>query len=199
MHERPRHGRIAGVVVPLALALAVVSAACGSGKAVARGPTRPASAWSGQDATLFDDGLDVGALAPPGTTTTAEEDSETAITNRTYAADGVVLAKVIGVSSEPVGDKNRYRLELTIEGDALAGAKPESPFTLKVGAGTPSYGTVRSQDAQLIGKKFVVFYRRYADEEGADEPITHFHLSGNNERVLGVIRAAMTRKKVEGG
>src|SRR4051812_46061599 len=107
------------------LAVAVTSGtlACGPGTTSAKGPARPASAWAGEDADLFDDGIDIGAISATGGTggTTADDSNDVKITSRVYQADGVVLVKVIGVSSEPVGEKNRYRLELAIEGEALAG------------------------------------------------------------------------------
>jgi hypothetical protein len=183
------------------LAVAVFSgaAACGPGTKTAKGPTRPESAWTGEDAGLFDDGIDIGAISATGGTggTTNDDNNDVKITSRVYQSDGVVLAKIIGVSSEPVGEKNRYRLELTIEGEALAGAKIESPFTLKIEPTAPAFGSVRSQDAQLIGKKFVVFFKRYAADDG-DEPITHFHLSPGNDHIIGQVKAVTTKKAVEG-
>jgi len=181
----------------LVVAFALVLGACGASSAGAMGPARPASAWSGSDATLFDDGIDIGAFGTPGSGT-ANADDEAAISDRVMQADGVVLAKVIGVNSEPVGDKNRYRLELTVDGEAISGAKPPAPFEIKVEPSSPAFGAIRSQEAQLIGKRLVVYFRRYASEDG-DEPITHFHLSPDTPRVMQLVNDAATRKKVQGG
>jgi hypothetical protein len=189
---------VARSVLLAAMLLSPTFAACNGHQATAHGPVRPVSEWTGDEADLFDDGVDVGAFPLPGASEGHDDRNDGKIPNRVDTADGVVIAKVIGVSSEPVGDKNRYRLELVIEGDPLAGAKPDSPFTLKIEPGTPAFGTVRSQEGQLIGKRLVVYFRRYANEEGGDEPITHFHLSPSSERVLGLIRSHATRKKVQG-
>ena len=188
--------RLPSVAVVSMLAWAI---ACGPAAKTAQGPTRPESAWSGEDAELFEDGIDIGAISATGAAspTATDDGNDIKITSRVYKGDGVVLAKVIGVSSEPVGEKNRYRLELLVEGDALAGAKIDSPFTLKIEPTSPAFGSVRSQDAQLIGKKFVVFFKRYASEDG-DEPITHFHLSPGNEHIIGQVKAVATKKSVEG-
>ncbi|MEO7095416.1 MAG: hypothetical protein ABI175_19325 [Polyangiales bacterium] len=198
---RPAWHRLRPVLLGSGLLVGVVCAAlaCGPGAKVAKGPTRPESAWSGEDADLFDDGIDIGAVSATGGTggTTPDDSNDLKITSRVYAGDGVVLAKVIGVSSEPVGEKNRYRLEFLVEGEALAGAKTESPFNLKIEPTSPAFGSVRSQDAQLIGKKFVVFFKRYASEDG-DEPVTHFHLSPGNEHILSQVKAVATKKNVEG-
>ena len=176
---------------------ALVLGACGGSSAGSKGPSRPVSAWAGEDATLFDDGIDIGTFAQPGSGT-SNADDEAAIPSRVYKADGTVLAKVIGVNSEPVGDKNRYRLELLIDGDPLSGAMPPSPFELKVEPSSPAFGAIRSQEAQLIGKKLVVYFRRYASED-SDEAITHFHISPNTPKVMGIVKDTATRKKVEGG
>jgi len=193
MHVFTRPSRF---VARFALSGALLLGACGPSSAGAKGPSRPISAWAGEDATLFDDGIDIGAFAGPGSGS-ANADDEAAIPARVYKGDGVVLAKVIGVNSEPVGDKNRYRLELVVEGEPFAGAKPPSPFELKIEPGAPAFGAIRSQEAQLIGKKLVVYFRRYASEE-QEEAITHFHLSPDTPRVLSLVKDAATRKKVEG-
>jgi len=181
----------------LALWTAVLALACGPSKPVATGPTRPLAQWTGEEAELFDDGIDIGAV-PGSTGTSTADDSEVKAANRTIKGDGVVIAKVVGVSSEPVGEKRRFRLELRVEGKVLAGSAIDSPFTLVVEPSAPSFGTVRGQDTQLIGAKFVVFYRRYAADDGGD-PITHFHLSATDKRVLDAIERAKTKKQVEEG
>ena len=196
--ERPRFVA-RGLIVALLAFAPMGLVACGPATPTAHGPVRPAAAWTGEDVELFDDGIDVGAVPMPGTSEGKDDGNDARIASRTTKADGVVVGKVIGVSSEPVGEKNRYRLELLVEGEPLAGAKPDSPFTLIVENTAPAFGTVRSQDAQLIGKKFVVFFRRYAAEEGADEPITHYHLSAAIPRIVEQVNNAATRKKVEDG
>ena len=205
MHRLPPCSHTFRVVrasrVAIALALAFASSlalgACGPSHPEAKGPSRPQSQWVGEEAELFDDGIDVGAV-PGSAASSGAEDIEAKAATRTLKGDGVVLAKIIGVASEPVGDKQRFRLELLTDTAPLAGAKIDSPFTLVVPPDSPSYGTVRSQEAQLIGKKFVVFFRRYAGEEGGD-PVTHFHISGNDKRVLDAVERAKTKKQVESG
>jgi hypothetical protein len=176
---------------------ALVLGGCGASTAGNKGPSRPISAWAGEDATLFDDGIDIGTFAQPGSGS-ANADDEAAIPSRVYKADGTVLAKVIGVNSEPEGDKNRYRLELAVDGDPLSGANPPVPFEIKVEPSSPAFGAIRSQEAQLIGKKLVVYFRRYASDD-SDEAITHFHISPNTPKVMGIVKDTAMRKKVEGG
>lgn len=178
-----------------ALPLAVlVALGCTQNKTDPRVPTSPESAWTGSDAVLFDDGVDVGALpvsdAPPG----RDESNEAQIPSRINAAEGVVLAKFISVSTEPSGDRKRYRLELIMEGEPLSGmAPPEMPFSLALEPEAPAYGTIRALDSRLIGRKMVVFYRRYATDEGT--AVIHFHLSPPTKAVLEAIQLHTTRKQ----
>lgn len=197
MRSLPSHHRRLALALPIsipAIALVLGLGACGAGNAGAQGPSRPISAWAGDEATLFDDGIDIGTFSTPGSGG-SNTDDEAAISPRVYKADGVVLAKVIGVNNEPVGDKNRFRLELVVDGEPISGAKPPSPFELKIEPTSPAFGAIRSQDAQLIGKKLVIYFRRYAGDE---EAITHFHISPNSPKVMSLVKDAATRKKVEG-
>lgn len=182
------------------LALATVLGAC---KPVVKGPslpTRPHSEWTAEEAQLFDDGIDVGAFPVGDAAPSRDEANEDRIPARIDAADGAVVAKIVGVTSEPMGDRKRYRLELVQEGPALSGASAPVPFTLLLEPEAPAYGTIRSQDAKLIGRKVVVFFKRYAPEspemDGA-EPITHFHLSPASPPVLDAIKLHKARKQFD--
>lgn len=180
-------------VVALA-ALVSVGAACTPPKAPS-GPTRPQSEWAGPEAQLLDDGIDVGALplgdTPPG----RDEASEELIPRRMDVSDAVVLAKVIAVSTEPIGaNKKRYRLELaTVE--TLSGTAPDHAIVLTVEPSAPAFGTVRALEARLIGRKLVMFFRQYAAEDGGD-PITHFHLSAPTKPVLEAVSLQSTKKEL---
>lgn len=176
------------------LLVVLVAIGCTQKKVDPRIPTTPESAWTGSDAVLFDDGVDVGALpvsdAPPG----RDESNEAQIPARINAAEGVLRAKVISVSTEPSGDRKRYRIELTIEGEPLAGlAPPDMPFAIVLEPEAPAYGTIRALDSRLIGRKMVVFYRRYATDEGT--ATIHFHLSPPTKPVLEAIQLHTTRKQ----
>jgi hypothetical protein len=160
----------------------------------ARRPPTPESAWTGSEAVLFDDGVDVGALPISDAPPSRDESNEAQIPSRINAAEGVLLAKFISVSTEPSGDRKRYRLELTIEGEPYAGvAPPDMPFSLALEPEAPAYGTIRALDSRLIGRKMVVFYRRYANDDGA--AVIHFHLSPATKPVLEAIQLHTTRKQ----
>lgn len=180
-------------VLPL---VAIMLGACKGTVVDPRMPTRQEKEWTGAEALLFDDGIDVGALpsgdGPPG----RDESNESLIPQRMDAADGVLLAKFIGVHTEPSGDRKRYRLELAPEGEPYVGvAPPDAPFVLALEPEAPAYGTVRAQDARLIGRKMVIFYRRYANDDG--QAVIHFHLSPPTKPVLEAIHLHKTRKQFD--
>lgn len=174
----------------------LLAVACGKPKTDPRAPSKPDSAWTGSEAVLFDDGIDVGALPVGDVAPTRDETAEAQIPSRIDAAEGVVLAKVISVSTEPSGDRKRYRLELAVEGEPYAGTTPPSdePFALALEPEAPAYATIRALDARLVGKKLVVFYRRYSTDEGG--AVVHFHLAPPTKAVLDAIQTHTTRKAV---
>lgn len=179
-----------------ALLVVLLAVACGKTKTDPRAPSKPDTAWTGSEAVLFDDGIDVGALPLGDVPPSRDESDEAQIPSRIDAAEGVVLAKFISVSTEPSGDRKRYRLELVVEGEPYAGvAPPDSPFSLALEPEAPAYGTIRALDARLIGRKIVVFYRRYSTDEG--EAVIHFHLSPPTKSVLEAINLHTTRKAVQ--
>ena len=179
-----------------ALPLALLLLACPKANVDPRAPAKPETAWTGSEAVLFDDGVDVGALPVGDVAPTRDESSEAQIPARIDAAEGVILAKVISVSTEPSGDRKRYRIELQIEGEPYSGmAPPDMPFALALEPEAPAYGTIRALDARLIGRKLIVFYRRYATDDGT--AVYHFHLSPPTKAVMEAIQLHTTRKAVQ--
>lgn len=179
----------------LAAALAALLAACSPPKP-ASGPTRPLSEWTGEEAQLLDDGIDIGAIPLGDASPGRDETSEGLIPRRMDSSDAVVLGKVIAVSSEPNGEnKKRFRLEIaSIE--LLSGKPLEGNVVLKVEPNAPSYGTIRAVDTHLIGRKLVVFVRQYAADDGG-EPVTHYHLSPATKPVLDGISVHSTKKQFQ--
>lgn len=189
---RPGWARPIGLVSCLALALA--------GGACSPPPPRVAlnahatAEWKGDDKELFGDSVDQGAFPPPGSPPLRDEANEARIVPRVDRADGVVVAKFVSVTSEPAGDKQRFRLELAADGQPLSGkAPPESPFVLVVDPDAPAFGTIRAQGDRLIGQKVVVYYRRYADD--ADTLRHRFHLSAVTPGLLKFIADYKTKKQ----
>ena len=154
----------------------------------------PAAEWKGEDQDLFGDSVDVGAFPPPGSAPVRDEASEAKLLPRLNHADGVVLAKFVSVTSEPAGDKERFRLEMVVEGEPLLGkAPPGSPFILVVDPYDGAFGTIRAYSHKLIGQKVVVFYRRFGDDE--DTVRNRFHMSAATPELLKFIADFGTKKQ----
>ncbi len=163
--------------------------ACPPATTQANVPTRPISKWTGTEAVLFDDGIDVGAVPaarevdPP-----RDEHNDQLIGARLRDADGVVIAKVKGVSREPLGDSSRFVIDLTVEGEPLAGKAPPGAFVLRISPDSPSFGTVRGREQEIVGRRLVVYYRLYAPPPESDDAVLHFHLSGVSAGLLDEIK-----------
>lgn len=185
--------RSLSIVAALAL-FSALPAACSPPAPRIALAAHPPSEWTGDDHELFGDSIDLGAFPPPGSTPLRDEANEGKIVPRVDRADGVVLAKFVSVSSEPSGDKQRFRLELLVVGEPLSGkAPPESPFVLVVDPQDPAFGSIRAQGDKLIGQKIVVYYKRYGDD--VDTLRNRFHLSGATPALLKFISDYRTKKQ----
>jgi hypothetical protein len=141
--------------------------------------------------------MDAGALPPNVPGTDRDEENEAKIPRRLDLADGVVGAKIIGVNSETRAERNLYRVELAVEGQPYAGKAIDSPFNLIVLPDSAPYAAFKTGGSNLIGRKVVVFFKRYAPVEEGEEPITHFHISPMTPAVLKAIDTAKTRKQFD--
>jgi hypothetical protein len=185
------------IVRTLALAVLLALASCTPKAKGPQGPTRPLSSWVGEEAQLFADTMDAGALPPNVPGTDRDEENEAKIPRRLDLADGVIGAKIIGLNSETRADKNLYRVELAVEGQPYSGKGIESPFTLIVLPDSAPYAAFKTGGSNLIGRKVVVFFKRYAPVEEGEAPITHFHIAPMTETVLKAIETAKTRKQFD--
>lgn len=151
--------------------------------------SRPLSKWAGPEAVLFDDGIDIGAVpAAKEVDPPRDEHNDQLIGARLRDADGVVIAKVKGVSREPLGDGQRFVVDLLVEGEPLMGKAPAGALVLRVGPDSPAFGTVRGREQEIVGRRLVVYYRLYAPPPESDEAIVHFHLSGASAGLLEEIK-----------
>lgn len=178
----------------LAAAL-LLAAACTHDKVDPNVPTRPLSSWVAEEAQLFDDGIDVGAIPPGSGQPERDEANATRIPRRVDTADGIATVKVIGVSSEPLGDRTRYRIELEVDGNPIIGRMPGPRFTITVEPEAPSFATIRANAERIVGRKLVIYLKSYAAAEEGDEPVIHFHLSPASPSVLQGIDTYKTKRQ----
>ncbi|MGZ3421303.1 MAG: hypothetical protein ACXWUG_12635 [Polyangiales bacterium] len=185
------------IVRSLAFALLLALSACTPKAKGPQGPTRPLSSWVGEEAQLFADTMDAGALPPNVPGTDRDEENEAKIPRRLDLADGVIGAKIIGVNAETRAEKTQFRVELAVEGQPLSGKSLDSPFNLIVLPDTAPYAAFKSGGANLIGRKVIVFFKRYAPVEEGEDPVTHFHISPMTPAVQKAIEVAKTRKQFD--
>jgi hypothetical protein len=172
----------------MALCIMVFVAAEACGGPDANGPTRPLPPWEGHQAELFDDAIDpraVGLNLDEGRT----PQTDAAVRERTQVGDAVVRARVDTITQRRTGDDVEYQLGLrTIEKLGGEHAPPEE-FVVPIGKSSPSAGIVRSLDARLGGKTFVVFVREFKGPDG--EPRFYAHFAADTKDVIAAVKDAM--------
>ena len=141
-------------------------------------------------AALFDD-----SIAPQifgATLTGTNAASDPALPRWTEQAESVLPVKISTISSDSVGDNPAYTLELQPVGAPLAGRSPAQSIDIEITPTNPSYAFVHSADSTLVGKEFILFFRRYS-EQGR----TTLHWRA--EADTAGLRAAIERARLVGG
>ncbi len=183
-------------LVSFGLGLALVG--CGGTQGNARSAGNVTAEWGAADKGVLDDGIDLSAVPnePP-----AEIDdlNETTIDRRCLLAEGVFVGKVEGVTAQVNAGKTVYRVDLAPEGAAMVGVLPsDAPLSLTVDERSDLFGTVRAQEAKLIGRRWIVSYKRYAADDPSVPYVVHFHLSANAPAVRKAVEVAATKRAIRG-
>jgi len=152
------------------------------------GEPRVASALTGlpeytpEEAAAFDD-----VLAPTvfGLKADVDLDNDPHFATRVGHADWVARARISTVSKEELAGKDGYTLALSPEGTPFAGNQSATAVELRVPQGSPSYERLEVASSSLIGKRVVLFLRRYADR---GEATNHWHGEADDEKVVALIR-----------
>jgi hypothetical protein len=106
---------------------------------------------------------------------------------RAQRADTIVGARVATVSAESLAGVRGYSISILPDPRPIAGENPESPIELRIGPGNPSLSRVQTAGTALMGRRFLVFLRRYSD---GGEPALHFHGEADNPDVRKAIDSA---------
>ena len=137
---------------------------------------------------LFDDAIDpraVGLNLDEGRT----PQTDTVVRERTQVGDAVVRARVETVTQKRNGDDVEYQLGFRAL-ETLAGQHaPPEEFVVRFDKTSPSAGIMRSLDARLGGKTFVVFVREFKGPDG--EPRFYAHLSADSKDVVAAVKDAV--------
>jgi len=166
----------------------LVSVALACGTPDPNAPTRPLPAYEGHQAELFDDAIDPRAVGL-NLDDVHTPQSDAAVRERTQVGDAVVRARIETVTAKRDGDNVEYQLGLQIIEKLTGEHPPPDEFTVRLDKGSPSAGIVRSLDARLGGKSFVVFLREF---KGSDnEPRFYAHFAPDSKDVVAAVKDAM--------
>jgi hypothetical protein len=137
--------------------------------------------YTPEEAAVFDD-----VLAPPvfGLRAEVAPEKDPNLAARVGHADWVGRARVSTVSREALAGKDGYTLGLSPEGAALAGSETATSVELRVPQGSPSYLRLETASSSLVGKRIILFVRKYADR---GEPTSHWHGEADEDATTSAI------------
>jgi hypothetical protein len=152
-------------------------------------PGRPAAAYAGRSAELFDDSIEGRAVGlDPEAASSFRTDAT--FRERVQVADATVRVSIstLTVKQEDAGPSYQVGFRVV---DKLAGAGVLPPtFTVLVARTSPSAGILRSYESQLVGKRFIAFVRLFASQGQDGEPAYHFHLAADSKEVEAAVKEA---------
>ena len=159
------------------LGVALCLVACGG--ASSAGHIR--SEFTAQDATLFDDVVDL--IEDPAALEAAWGDVDgSVIRNRVGRADLVAIVNVTALRNDVDLDrKETYRIHVESEKDLLG--KSPKDISLRVRQGEPGFRSVEVAADALMRRPFVLYAKWYLDEQTM-QPRPHWHLSPASEAVV---------------
>ena len=153
----------------------------------ANSPGRPLPPWEGHQTELFDDAIDPRAVGL-NLDDTRTPQTDTVVRERTQVGDAVVRARVDTVTQKRNGEDVEYQLGLRVL-ETLTGAHPPpDEFVVRFDKASPSAGIMRSLDARLGGKSFVVFVREFKGPDG--EPRYYVHIAADTKDVVAAVKDA---------
>lgn len=176
--------RTTALALPLVLALA-----CGGPQETVAVVTSP---FTDEHAVLFEDGLDL--VRDPrvleGHWLSSWEDE---LARRTGFADVVALVTIRTLRTDVDLDRRRtYRLMTHVD-RVLHGERVGEEIVLIVREGEGGFGTVETNERQLLDRQYLAFIKWAEDEDGTVR--ARWHLSPATDQVAGRVRAALRRRE----
>lgn len=178
------HSRAMRRVILMCVLGAGTVAGCGSSSPRVVSAVAGLPEYTPAEASVFGDTLSATVFGlppelPPG--------DDTKLAERAQRADTIVGVRIATVSAESLAGVRGYTLSIITDPTPIAGAAPDSQIELRIGPGNPSLSRVQTADTSLMGRRFLLFSRRYAD---GGEPTLHFHGEADNPDVRKVIESA---------
>jgi hypothetical protein len=170
---------------PTAAALIILGCSTGAARQAGR-PIDTLPLFTPEQSAWFDDAI---AADPYGLEALgADADADSAIYQRTAFADSVVPVVISTVTSDTYGTAFAYQLVFSPTGPSLVGDPQKQPVTVTVPPTSAAYPFVRAADATLIGRRLVLFLRRFSR---GGEAVLHWHAELDRPEVRrSVARAA---------
>jgi hypothetical protein len=137
--------------------------------------------YTPEEASVFDDRLSAAIF---GMKPDVEPGKDPNMAARVGHADWVGRARVSTVSRDTLAGKDGYTLGVSPEGQAMAGGQPAAALELRVPRGSPSFTRLETSRDSLIGKRLIIFVRKYADR---GEPTNHWHGDADDPGVVAVV------------
>jgi hypothetical protein len=98
---------------------------------------------------------------------------------------------------DSAGEQHTYHLGVFVGGSPLAEPKmKERSFELSIKPSSAAFGIARSLDANLRGKTFLAFVRRYTGDDG--DTVLHWHLAAATPDVAAAVKEALVLQEVSG-
>jgi hypothetical protein len=144
--------------------------------------------YEGHQAELFDDAIDPRAVGL-NLDDARTPQSDSIVRERTQVGDAVVRAKVQTVTQKHDGDAVEYQLGLVVLEKLGGEHPPPDEFVVRFDKTSPSAGIVRSLDARLGNKTFIVFVREFKGTDG--EPRFYAHFAADTKDVVAAVKDAM--------
>lgn len=167
-------------------AASALALACGGPDA--NSPGRPLPSWEGRQTELFDDAIDPRAVGL-NLDDTRTPQSDAKVRERTQLGDAVVRARIDTVTQKRNGDDVEYQLGLRVLETLTSTHAPPEEFVVRFDKSSPSAGIVRSLDARLGGKTFVVFVREFKGPD--NEPRFYAHFASDSKDVVAAVKDSM--------
>jgi hypothetical protein len=175
--------------VPCLLVLAL--AGCGGSQPRAASATEGLPEYSPEEAAIFGDDLSPSVFGLP-TEIPIENDSR--LFDWLHDADAIVKVRVATVSQEELAGKKGFALSLSVEPGTLKGRLDENPLEIQLGPGSPALSQVLTAGSQFVGRRFVLFVKRYARQ---GEPELHWHGEGDTPAFHQAIERTNALDEVE--
>ncbi|MFW6050541.1 MAG: hypothetical protein ACODAU_05170 [Myxococcota bacterium] len=160
--------------------------------AASQGTARVTSAFTEEDAEVFEDGIDFVA-DPGGLQGPWQESWEKDLQRRVSRADVVATVTVRAIQGDVDLDRQEtIRLVVDVD-EELLGDAPSSELELEVAEGQEGFESVQGNDRRVLNQPFVAYVKWYRDASGEVRP--HWHLAPATPSVVQQTRDLIAKRR----